>query len=209
MDDKEYLLSLISQGEHSQQDFKYKVEDALKLARSVSAFANTEGGRLLIGVRDDGELAGVRKDEEIYMMHRAAYEFCRPEAAINFKTYHAEGRTVVIATVPRATERPVCAIDEQGREVAYVRINDENIVASPVLVEMWKQESRAENVMPYTDTESRLMEMMRLNAHQPLAVIAKISHVKRFLVIKILARLIRYGIAEWEYEDGEFLFSLV
>ena len=54
MDDKRYLLSLIREGEHQQQDFKYRVADACKLAKSVSAFANTDGGRLLIGVRDDG-----------------------------------------------------------------------------------------------------------------------------------------------------------
>ena len=53
MDDKHYLLSLIREGEHQQQDFKYRVADACKLAKSVSAFANTDGGRLLIGVRDD------------------------------------------------------------------------------------------------------------------------------------------------------------
>ena len=85
---KRYLLSLISQGEHQQQDFKYRVEDAVKLARSVSAFANTDGGRLLIGVRDDGYLAGVRSEEEIYMMHQAAFRYCRPEASIKFDTYH-------------------------------------------------------------------------------------------------------------------------
>lgn len=209
MDDKEYLLSLIAQGEHWQQDFKYRVEDAPKLARSVSAFANTDGGRLLIGVRDDGAIAGVRSEEEIYVMHRAAFEFCEPEAAINFKTYHIDGRTVVIATIPRAAERPVFATDEEGARTAFVRINDENVVASPVLLEMWKQESRAENMMPYTDTESRLLGMMRLNPEQPIQVISKISHIKRFLVIKILARLTRYGIVKWEYADGEFLFSLV
>ena len=55
MDDKQYLQRLISEGEHQQQDFKYRVSDARKLARSVSAFANTDGGRLLIGVRDDDE----------------------------------------------------------------------------------------------------------------------------------------------------------
>ena len=60
MDDKRYLLSLIREGEHQQQDFKYRVADACKLAKSVSAFANTDGGRLLIGVRDDGHLSGVR-----------------------------------------------------------------------------------------------------------------------------------------------------
>ena len=53
-DDGSYVMRLISAGEHQQQDFKYKITDAMKLARSVSAFANTEGGRLLIGVRDDG-----------------------------------------------------------------------------------------------------------------------------------------------------------
>ena len=73
MDDRRFLLGLIKEGEHQQQDFKYRVEDALKLARTVSAFANTNGGRLLIGVRDDGHLSGVRSEEEIYVMHQAAY----------------------------------------------------------------------------------------------------------------------------------------
>ena len=60
MDDKRYIRNLISEGEHQQQDFKYRVSDAMKLAKSVSAFANTDGGRLLIGVRDDGNMSGVR-----------------------------------------------------------------------------------------------------------------------------------------------------
>ena len=67
MDDKQYLQTLILEGEHQQQDFKYRVSDAQKLAKSVSAFANTNGGRLLIGVRDDGNMSGVRSEEEIYM----------------------------------------------------------------------------------------------------------------------------------------------
>ena len=163
---------------------------------------------MLIGVRDDGSLAGVKSEEEIYMVHKAAYACCRPEAAINFRTYHAEGRNIVVATIPRAVERPVCALDEEGRETAYVRIKDENIVASPVFIEMWRQESREENMMPYTDTESRLMEMMRLNPHQPIEVISKIAHIKRFLIIKILARLIRYDLVSWEFNGEDFLFSL-
>ena len=135
MDDKRFLLSLIKEGEHQQQDFKYRVADACKLAKSVSAFANTDGGRLLIGVRDDGHLSGVRSEEEIYMMHQAAYKYCQPEASIKFDTYHAVSsdsanatpclRTIVVATVPPSTKRPICAIDSEGRKRAYVRINDE------------------------------------------------------------------------------------
>lgn len=37
MDDRRYLLNLIQEGEHQQQDFKYRVTDACKLAKSVSA----------------------------------------------------------------------------------------------------------------------------------------------------------------------------
>lgn len=208
IDDRIYIHDLIAQGEHRQQDFKYQVTDAEKLARSVSAFANTVGGRLLIGVCDDGTIAGVSSEEEIYMLTRAAYRCCTPEADISFKTYHIDGHNVVVATIPPATMRPVCAIDSQGVKTAYLRIKDENVVASPVIVEMWKQEQREENMMPYTDTESHLMEMMRLNPMQPLQVISKMAHIKRFLVIKVLARLIRYDIVGWEYTDGDFLFYL-
>ena len=120
MDDKRHLLNLIQEGEHQQQDFKYRVADASKLAKSVSAFANTYGGRLLIGVRDDGHLSGVRSEEEIFMMHQAAYKYCKPEASIKFDTYHAEGRTIVVATVPPSVKRPVrglaCAFGPLARD---------------------------------------------------------------------------------------------
>ena len=115
MNEKRYIQELISQGEHSQQDFKYKVMDAHKLAKSVSAFANTDGGRLLIGVRDDGHISGVRSEEEIYMMHAAAFEFCKPAVSIKFDTYHVEGKTLVVATIPPSEKRPIFAIDEEGR----------------------------------------------------------------------------------------------
>lgn len=208
MDAKKYLTSLISQGEHSQQDFKYKVQDAVKLARSVSAFANTEGGRLLIGVRDDGNISGVRSEEEIYMMHAAAYKYCRPESGISFGTYHADGRTVVIATIPPATRKPVCAIGDDGKKVAFVRIADENIVASPVLLEIWRQEQMAQTVMHYTSTEQAFIAVMKANPQSTLNRLVRLSKQGRHHVIGTLARLVRYGIVKWEYEDTKFLFSL-
>lgn len=208
MDDKRYLLGLISEGEHSQQDFKYKVQDAAKLARSVSAFANTDGGRLLIGVRDDGNISGVRSEEEIYMMHAAAYKYCKPESKIGFETFHAEGRTVVIATIPPAVRKPVCAVDDDGRRVAYVRIADENIVASPVHLEMWRQEQMPQTLMHYTDTEQHLLSIMKENPPLTLNRLVRLSRQGRHHVIGTLARLIRYGVAEVRYQDMKFVFSL-
>ena len=206
MDDKRYLTSLIREGEHQQQDFKYRVSDACKLAKSVSAFANTDGGRLLIGVRDDGHLSGVRSEEEIYMMHQAAYKYCRPEASIKFDTYHVDGRTIVIATVPPSERRPVCAIGEDGKTRAYIRIADENIVASPVLLAVWRDAQKPQGtMMTYTDTVRKLLDAM--TGSQTLSQLVRRSAIPRPKVITLLARLIRFGVAQWEYKDQQFLFT--
>ena len=207
MDEKRYLQSLINEGEHQQQDFKYRVSDALKLAKSVSAFANTDGGRLLIGVRDDGHMSGVRSEEEIYMMHQAAYRYCRPEASIKFDTYHADGRTIVIATVPPSDKRPICVIDENGKRRAYIRIADENIVASPVHLAIWRESQNEQGtMMTYTDTVRKLLDAMQ-DQRLTLNQIVRRSSIPRHKVITLLARLIRFRVAQWEYTDQQFLFS--
>jgi len=206
--EKRYLTRLISEGEHQQQDFKYRVSDALKLAKSVSAFANTDGGRLLIGVRDDGHLSGVRSEEEIFMMHQAAYRYCRPEASIKFDTYHVDGRTIVVATVPPSEKRPVCVVDEEGKRGAYIRIADENIVASPVHLAIWKESQKSQGtVMTYTDDVSQLLGAMQ-GQRMTLNQLVRRSGIPRNKVIAILARLIRFRVAQWDYAEQQFVFSL-
>ena len=200
MDDKGYLLRLIREGEHQQQDFKYRVADACKLAKSVSAFANTDGGRLLIGVRDDGHLSGVRSEEEIYMMHQAAYKFCKPEASIKFDTYHVD-------TVSPSGRRPVCALDEDGRKRAYIRINDENIVASPVHLALWREAQKSQGVMITYDDDIRLL-LDAIEGQLPLNRIVRLSRLPRHKVINLLARLIRFGNVRCEYVNQQFLFSM-
>ena len=206
--EKRYLTRLISEGEHQQQDFKYRVSDALKLAKSVSAFANTDGGRLLIGVRDDGHLSGVRSEEEIFMMHQAAYRYRRPEASIKFDTYHVDGRTIVVATVPPSEKRPVCVVDEEGKRRAYIRIADENIVASPVHLAIWKESQKSQGtVMTYTDDVSQLLGAMQ-GQRMTLNQLVRRSGIPRNKVIAILARLIRFRVAQWDYAEQQFVFSL-
>jgi hypothetical protein len=92
--DTEYIHALIAEGEHQQQDFKFEISDARKIAKTLSAFANTDGGKLLIGVKDNGKIAGVRSDEEQYMIEAAAELYCSPEVNYIMQTYLVEGRSV-------------------------------------------------------------------------------------------------------------------
>lgn len=140
-DDTAYIRALISEGEHVRQDFKFEVSDSRKIARSLSAFANTEGGRLLIGVKDNGRIAGVRSEEEMYMVEAAAQVYCTPAVEVDMRVYRPEGRSVLVASVGPAVRKPVLVKEEDGRRLAYVRIADENILASPVHIGLWKCEA--------------------------------------------------------------------
>ena len=140
-DDTAYIRALISEGEHVRQDFKFEISDSRKIARSLSAFANTEGGRLLIGVKDNGRIAGVRSEEEMYMVEAAAQVYCTPAVEVDMRVYRPEGRSVLVASVGPAVRKPVLVKEEDGRRLAYVRIADENILASPVHIGVWRCEA--------------------------------------------------------------------
>ena len=130
--DTDYIHALIAEGEHQQQDFKFEISDARKIAKTLSAFANTDGGRLLIGVKDNGKIAGVRSEEEKYMIEAAAQLYCIPEVEYTMQTYIVEGRQVLVVTIEETPHKPVYAKDENEKRRGYLRIKDENILVTPI-----------------------------------------------------------------------------
>ncbi len=134
-----YIQDLVSMGEHVGQDFKFAVSDPRKIARSVSAFANNSGGHLLIGVKDNGVIAGVRDaDEEIYVVEQAARRYCRPSQEVEFALFRVEhGVDVVRARIAPSEVHPVEVDEGRGKFRAYYRVADENIAAHPLMTEAW------------------------------------------------------------------------
>lgn len=136
---RRYIAEAVAQGEHDTQDFKYLISDARKIARSVSAFANAHGGRLLIGVKDNGTVAGVRNEEDIYVVEQAASRYCDPPQEVEFTAFRTDPGVVVIrASIAQAASRPVRVREADGRLRAYYRVADENVVAHPLLVRVWQ-----------------------------------------------------------------------
>ncbi|MFM8787945.1 MAG: helix-turn-helix domain-containing protein [Bacteroidota bacterium] len=74
----------IEEGEHDRQDFKETISSSRKIAKTLCAFANTRGGRLLVGVRDNGSLRHLDTEAEKQMLENAGSFFCKPEVALDF-----------------------------------------------------------------------------------------------------------------------------
>ncbi len=133
-----YLQNLIDQKEGQQLDFKYEISDLKKIARTLSAFANTCGGKLLIGVKDNGKIAGVRSDEELYMIDAAAKMYCKPKIDFYFKPWQINKKIVLEVTIPESLKKPHFALNENGLWKAYIRVKDKVFVARNVQIRVWK-----------------------------------------------------------------------
>lgn len=207
--DTDYIHSLIAEGEHQQQDFKFEISDARKIAKTLSAFSNTEGGRLLIGVKDNGKIAGVRSAEEQYMIEAAARVYCVPPVDCRMRTYVAEGRTVLVVTVDERSDKPIYAKDENGRKLAYLRIADENILATPVHLRIWQQSGNPQGeLMEFTEREQLLLSLLEANNGLSLNHYCRLAHISRRSAEHLLAKLVRYDIVEPVFEGHKFFFRL-
>lgn len=105
-------------------------------------------------------------------------------------------------------KRPICAIDDEGRQRAYIRIADENIVASPVHLAIWRESQKPQGaMMTYTDTVRKLIDTLQ-GQQLTLNQVVRLSKIPRPKVITLLARLIRFHVAKCEYTNQQFMFSI-
>ena len=205
---RRYLLEMIARGEHENQDFKYSIGDACKIARSISAFANRGGGHLLIGVKDNGVVAGVRNEEDVYVVEEAASLYCRPAQHIDFAAFRYDERAVVIrASVAAYASRPVMARDADGSWQAYYRVADENIRAHPLMVEAWRRRSAATCIALREDSPGR--GLLALVARSGAAGVrpedvAPALGISRRTASAHIVRLAAMRILDFVYSDGEF-----
>lgn len=186
-----YLKRLIAAGENQKVDFKYCVSDSKKIARTFSAFANTDGGRLLIGVRDNGSIAGIRSDEEIYMVDTAAHLFCRPEVSYSIRQHTSEGKIILEVKVAKGKKRPYQARDEKGRWLSYFRHNDQNLIANRVLRQVWrKEEKRSGLLLKFGKAENSLLTYLATNGSITSSGFRKMAGISVSRAEAILANLI-------------------
>ena len=209
MNDKRYILSLIAEGEHVHQDFKYQISDARKIARSLSAFANNSGGWLLVGVKDNGAIAGVKSDEEIYMVDQAAQLYCRPATNVEYKVFHIDGKSVVQAIVPEALKKPVKAPDEHGKWKAYYRVKDENILASSLHVKALSRGDDDENaVVVFSDAEQLLLDYLHTHGAISMNGYTKMAHLSRVAAEQSVLMLCGMNLLRIDYHDGHCVMVL-
>ncbi len=207
-----YLKDLIAEKEGLHLDFKFEVSDYSKIARSLVAFANTDGGKLLIGVKDNGRIAGVRSEEELYMIQGAAKLYCRPAIDYYFTTWQIGKKSVLEVTIPKSKKRPHYAKDDQGRWRAYIRVNDKNFVANTVMIRVWKNlenPNRQPISIQFKRKEDFLLKFLSSHEYITFSKLRSITGLDSRVVEDMLVDLITINVVEISFdEQGTAIYRL-
>lgn len=204
-----YIYDLIRQGENISLDFKHSITDSRKIARSLVAFANTEGGKLLIGVKDNGKISGIRTDEEYYMIEAAAHLHCLPEMAFETETWNINGKIVLEVTIEKSAEKIYYAHDNSGKWKAYIRVNDQNLLANKILLNVWKRKKSPKGTLVRYSREEKLI-LDFLSDHETITIskFKRIAKISKYKAERILINLIVLDLIEIIFTDNGALYKL-
>lgn len=203
------IKRLILEGENVSLDFKKTISSSEKIAKTLVAFANNRGGKLLIGVTDDGQIKGVKsEDEEKYMITKAAHIFCRPAIEPHFEEIYIDDKVVLVVDIPKSDTKPHYAMDENQKWWVYFRVKDKSILASKIIVDVLK-ESNNENgqLISYSDHEKKLLSYLDEHGRITLKEYSKLTRSSYKKAQKIIVSLILTGVLLPHISEKEEYFT--
>jgi predicted HTH transcriptional regulator len=198
------LQKLVRQGEGLQLEFKRRVSDPDKVIREMIAFANTEGGVLLIGVDDDGTIPGIKyPEEEILQLRQALKHHCRPSIS-----YHeivipiSKKKFVVRYDIQTSGRRPHSFVHDKENKACFVRVRDMSIKASREVHEIVRRAKKKKDIrFTFGEAEKKLMQYLDQKDFITLQEFRQVAGLNRFtaakkLILLVLANVLRINPTE-------------
>ncbi len=175
------------------------------------SFANNKGGRLLIGVDDDGSIRGVKsEDEERYMIYKAAQFYTNPPLDPIFEEVYVDDKMVLVVNLAESVNKPHYALAEDGKWWVYVRIKDKSVLASKIVVDVLKRSSGSEGVLiEYSSNEKTLLEYLEKAARITLKECAELLKIGRKRAQNILVDLILSGVIRIHTTEKEEFYTAI
>ena len=189
------LIDLTARGEGHHLEFKYRVPEPERFAKEVAALANADGGCVLIGVNDDGTLAGLKDvEEEEYAVKQALNNHLRPVVAIDLKRVRiSRKRQVIAVNIPASEAKPHYVLDHANRrKTVFIRIKDKSVEASREARKLMHNPGSDQNILfTFEDKERILLRYLEDQGRVTVRRFAALARINRRHASRILLRLTR------------------
>lgn len=207
-----WLSELVKEGEGLYLEFKLRATYPNKIAHEIIAFANTRGGKLLIGVDDDGRLAGVKyPEEEALVVMRALIKHARPRIQVKyFYVRLTAKRWVVVFEVPESKRKPIKFTEGRNRLLYFIRFEDKSLQASKEAEGILKlQSAKATVSFTYGDIENKILKAIERKRTITLAELSLAIQIPEAKLSSHIIKLAATRVIGWRpQEPHDIFFSL-
>lgn len=100
--DAEKLKEIISSGENEDIEFKESFHSAQEIAKVICAFANTNGGIILLGVKNNKSVVGLKENlDKVQQKLSAAIQTIHPTPNTSISVNKIEGKNIISAVTQK------------------------------------------------------------------------------------------------------------
>lgn len=209
------LKRIVAAGENQHVEFKRKAAHPDKIMKEIVAFANTEGGGLLLlGVEDNKTIYGfANPDEEEFTIENAIRKYCYPIPDYYLYRVPLSDEVCVLALeIKEGTQKPYSVLYdfEQKLGKIYVRVADRSIQASREMREVLKIKAQGRSIrFMFGEKEKLLLEYLDKHSYITLEIFAALAGIKSKVASRTLVLLVTNGILQIHpHEEGQDQYTL-
>lgn len=188
------LKDRLIEGENEEQSFFENTENSLEIAKTLVAFANCDGGTLLIGLKKNGKIIGVNPEVELKIVSMIAEENCEPNINFSSRIIQEGFRILLEIFVLSADVKPCKVISDSKKEI-FIRKDNVNIIANKIIESVWKYKVK-NSIKPVclSTHEIEVRDFIKRSSKASLTKIYKNFDLPMDTIDYILVRLITWKI---------------
>tara|TARA_B110000114_G_C14940869_1_gene336335 strand:+ start:25 stop:648 length:624 start_codon:yes stop_codon:yes gene_type:complete len=173
----ESVKQLITRGQDVSLEFTSHIENQLTITRTIVAFANTNGGKVIVGINEKNKVIGVEPAEELKLFKELINNDCAPIVPFESKVIE-EGRHLLLEIDVSKSSIKHKAKGEEGGMQFYHRIKDTTLVGNRVIINLWKlQDDSTSKPIDLDDNLKAIFEF--IEEYKPVTV----SKIFRFFAL--------------------------
>jgi len=117
----ESILNIIQNGENSGIEFKRDNIRPEQLAKEIVAFLNFKGGKIFLGVDDDGTITGIKRFETEEWVMNICSNMIHPRIIPYYEECRIGDKVLAVISVDMGISKPY-VVRQSGRENIYIRL---------------------------------------------------------------------------------------
>lgn len=126
---KNELLEIIANKENSGIEFKRDDIRPEKLAKEAVAMANFQGGKIILGVEDDGTISGIQRNNTEEWVMNIFKDKIHPMILPFYEEIQVDETRVAVISFPQGISKPY-VLRHNGREEIYIRVGSTSQLAT-------------------------------------------------------------------------------